>query len=498
MEAVQPYSMHVSSKYLELTKKKLQLTRLPRELDLPDKRRWEQGTPKEVLEPLVDYWIENYDWRTQEAHFNRSLPQFRTTIEIPSASPTTPAQALRIHFVHKRSKHENAIPLLFCHSWPSSFIEVHRIIDALTDPHSLPSFGAGAQQAFHVVAPSIPGFGFSDASSTEEFGLKETADVFHDVMKRLGYERYVAHGTGWGFSICRAIALGRPNNCVAVHTANPSFLEPTFKRSPIQYLKHRIARLTKAKIPILSFGYTPTELQARPASESEDSVVVEDSVYSHRPIGTTLSRLYSLRPQTLSFSLCDSPIGLLASLLDIIHTRSPSHTPLASRSRSPFLSPVELEMQERSTHDDVEILSDATERPEVPFSPRESEFNATHYTWSPTEMLNWTMMQWLPGPEASLRWLQRAHMDSKASSLLSTSYCAVPLGVSTFQARNSTPTPLMWGAAVWRMAWVKRNQRAAAQPAWEAPDLLVLDMRECFGTLLSHGAGDANLPFQAS
>jgi pimeloyl-ACP methyl ester carboxylesterase len=87
--------------------------------------------------------------------------------------------------------------LLFCHTWPSSFIEVQRIIDALTDPLSLPSIGHGSQQAFHVVAPSIPGFGFSEGSASDEFGLKGTADVFNGLMSRLGYNRYVTHGTGW-------------------------------------------------------------------------------------------------------------------------------------------------------------------------------------------------------------------------------------------------------------------------------------------------------------
>ncbi|KAF2871307.1 Alpha/Beta hydrolase protein, partial [Massariosphaeria phaeospora] len=263
-EAIQPYSMHVSLRYLELTKRKLQLTRLPRELDLPDTRRWDQGTPKLVLEPLLDFWLEHYDWRTQEAHFNTALPQFRTTINVPSPPGTDNApatQPLRIHFVHKRSKHENAIPLLFCHSWPSSFIEVQRIIDALTDPHSLPSFGAGAQQAFHVIVPSIPGFAFSDASLNEEFGLKETAHAFNGLMDRLGYQRYVAHGTGWGFGICRALALDHFEHCLAVHTANPSFAEPTLKRSPLAFMKHGIAKLTRAKISLLSFGYVPAELQ---------------------------------------------------------------------------------------------------------------------------------------------------------------------------------------------------------------------------------------------
>jgi pimeloyl-ACP methyl ester carboxylesterase len=141
--------------------------------------------------------LDGYDWRAAEAQFNTSLPQFRTTVSIPSATDDSASHSLRIHFVHKRSKHANAIPLLVCHSWPSSFIEVQRIIDALTDPHSLPSFGEGAQQAFHVIAPSIPGFGFSDASSCLDFGLKETAAMFDRLMGKLGYEHYVAHGAGW-------------------------------------------------------------------------------------------------------------------------------------------------------------------------------------------------------------------------------------------------------------------------------------------------------------
>lgn len=143
--------------------------------------------------------LEGYDWRAAEAKFNLDLPQFRTSISIPSTSTSAPSEteSLRIHFVHKRSKHSNAIPLLFCHTWPASFIEVQRIIDALTDPHSLPGFGQGAQQAFHVIAPSIPGFGFSDGSISDDFGLHTTAHVFDRLMGRLGYDRYVAHGSGW-------------------------------------------------------------------------------------------------------------------------------------------------------------------------------------------------------------------------------------------------------------------------------------------------------------
>jgi hypothetical protein len=142
----------------------------------------------------------------------------------------------------------------------------------------------------------------------------------------------------------------------------------------------------------------PNELQSQAKPEIASSNL--NSLYSDRPLGTTLHRLYSLRPQTLSFSLCDSPVGLLAALLDVIHTRVPSGSPLTSRSRSPFLSPVELEMQD-SNHGQSQpgherVQSDSTERAH-PMSPRQSEMDARNYTWSPTEILNWTMMQWLPG-----------------------------------------------------------------------------------------------------
>ncbi|PSN74417.1 alpha/beta-hydrolase [Corynespora cassiicola Philippines] len=493
LDTVQPYSMHVSSRYLELTNKKLQLTRLPREIELPEHQKWVQGTPKSVLEPLLDYWLEHYDWRTQEALFNSTLPQYRTTITLPSTLGTSTLQSLRVHFIHKRSKDKNAIPLLFCHSWPSSFIEVQKIIDALVDPHTLPSFGTGAHQAFHLVVPSIPGFGFSDASLDDGFGLRDTAKLFHELMIRLGYEYYVCHGSG-GFNICRAIALSHPKSCLAVHTTNPSFTEPSFTQSPLSFLKYRIAKCTRARIPLLSFGYTPAEVQWSKARASDVSGASGVPLYAHRPaVGSTLSRFYSLRPQTLSFSLCDSPVGLLASMLDIMHARLPVKTQLGPRSRSPLLAPGEAEMQDAPQGG----LANGYEGPR-----RERKM-----------LTDMRQLQWLPGPEGSLRWLRRAHADSSPGTPFQMSYCTVPLGISSFQARSSssssnnkhgeekdnkaaTSPPVMWGSSSWNLAWVKRHQRRATVAAWEAADLVVLDVRECFGTLLSHRAM-GNLPLQA-
>ncbi|KAL5423617.1 hypothetical protein PMIN04_003756 [Paraphaeosphaeria minitans] len=522
--------------------KKLELTRLPRDL----------GTPKAVLEPLLDYCIHSMALRSETAvasptrstggrgspesgqlttsvtrtppllaacHYSsphhRSYmpsdsqysqagtlrlacagnppqhltPPVLTTINLSSTDNVKQLQPLRLHFVHKPSPHRHAIPLLFCHNWPSSFIEVQKIIDALTDPESLPSFVDGAQQAFHVVAPSIPGFGFSDASSYETFGLKETAEAFSKLMNRLGYDRYVAHGTGWGFKICRALALDHPQSCISVHTANPTFDRPTFQQNPVSFLKYQVAKVTKASVTSLSFGYVPSEVHEGSGRDTANQSLIKGLKSLRGPLGPTLSRLYSYRPQTLTFSLCDSPIGLLAGLLDVIHTKKPpSLECVMSRSHSPFLSPIELE-QQGSHHDRASVetaFRDASPAQGVdqPPQPRESEENSIVYSWSATEALNWTMMQWLPGPEASLRWLRRTQLDTRPTCPYSTAHCPVPLGISAFCAQSTNDhdkaTPLMWGSATWNIAWVKRHQRPAALPAWEAPDVLVLDMREYF------------------
>ncbi|GME25996.1 S-adenosylmethionine decarboxylase [Neofusicoccum parvum] len=303
--STEPYSMHVSAKYLELTKRKLGFTRLPHELHIPEGRRWGYGTPKSVLEPLVDFWLEQYDWRAQESYYNSNLPQYRTTIKAPLARETESASsaepALRIHFVHKqcrlgditppRTSDVKVIPLLFCHDCPaSSFLDVSAVIDALTraGPEDGDGWsaswanGAGEEErrekrtgtegpaparpiAFHVVAPSVPGTGFSDASADEGFGVAQTADVFDALMKRLGYERYVAFGAGWGFAVCRDLALRHgPESCVAIHTANPAsfFPPPSLRTAPGAWLRYHAARLTGARVPALTFGYLPEDFGA--------------------------------------------------------------------------------------------------------------------------------------------------------------------------------------------------------------------------------------------
>ncbi|KAF2841367.1 alpha/beta-hydrolase [Patellaria atrata CBS 101060] len=413
--AIQPYNMHVSARYLDLTKRKLELTRLPRELLLPEHRKWDYGTPKTTLEPLLDYWLEEYDWRAQESMFNETLPQYRTTITLNDFTlQSSPHPPLRVHFVHKRSSRPNSIPLLFCHGWPGSFTEVSKVINKLAEPINEPSMGSGPTLGFHVVCPSIPGFGFSDSSPHEGFGLKATADIFDALMRRLGYNEYVVHGAGWGFKISRMIALQHPENCLAVHTTSPELPPPKVKRSPLAFMKYHAARLTKARLQPLSFGYVPSEFQMNHNYEQSSD--------------ECLGSQYGQRPQTRAYSLCDSPIGLLASMLDAI------------------------------------------------------QYTSNTYTWSATEILNWTMMHWLPGPEAGLRWLRAANREVGAECW--DTYSHVPLGISHFRpvgtgSRVST-TPPTWASSIQNLQWIKRHQHEARRPAFDAPDELVVDLREFY------------------
>lgn len=338
-----------------------------------------------MLEPLLDHWIESYDWRAQEDIFNASLPQFRTLIAQPGGigGGAQDGNAIRTHFVHARSSQADAFPLLYIHSWPGSFIEAGRLIPLLTNPQSL-----GSQQAFHVVCPSIPGFGFSDAAAEPEFGVANAADVFAALMRRLGYDEYVVCGAGWGFEVARALAMREKSRVRGLFTWNPVFERPQLGKEMGAWMKWQIARVTGAGWPALSFGYVPADVQDSEVKKAQG----EDAMLS-RPMGPVLHQLLSARPQTLAFSLCDSPVGLLAVLLDLVGTQG-AGSPLGGRPRSPFLDPDELEMQDReyeaAGHE--RVRSDDT----VKASQNGGVGGETAITdtqpWSPTDILSWTMM----------------------------------------------------------------------------------------------------------
>lgn len=144
------------------------------------------------------YRQESYDHRAQEEEYNRRLPQYRTNLAVNNETDKTPNVHIpNVHFVHRKSSSDGAVPLLYCHDWGGSFVEVTRMIESLCEPVSTPTPSRSSDQAFHVVCPSIPGFGFSDASPDPKFGLDGAADVLDALMRKLGYDRYVLHGSRW-------------------------------------------------------------------------------------------------------------------------------------------------------------------------------------------------------------------------------------------------------------------------------------------------------------
>src|SRR5262245_35364829 len=188
---------------LDDLKERLQRTRWP---DRETVKDWSQGVPLAKVKALVEHWQTDYDWRRGEARLN-GFPQFRTKID-----------GLNIHFLHVRSRHENALPILITHGWPGSVFEFLKVIDPLTNPTA---HGGRAEDAFHVVAPSLPGFAFSDKPAERGWNSERIAKAWGELMRRLGYQRYVAQGGDWGSLVTTTLAQQRPEGLAGIHLNMP-------------------------------------------------------------------------------------------------------------------------------------------------------------------------------------------------------------------------------------------------------------------------------------
>ena len=227
-----------------------------------------------TTQALARYWATDYDWRKIEAKLN-ALPQFMTEID-----------GLDIHFIHVRSKHENALPLIVTHGWPGSIIEQLKIIDPLTNPTA---HGGSASDAFHVVIPSMPGYGFSGKPTSTGWGPERMGRAWHQLMTRLGYTRYVAQGGDWGAFVVDQMGLQAPAGLLGIHTNLPAIV-------PADVYK-----------PLLRGEPPPAGLSA-------------EERRAYEQLETTLkrvayARIMASRPQTL-YGIADSPVGLAAWLLD--------------------------------------------------------------------------------------------------------------------------------------------------------------------------------------
>lgn len=204
-DSPQPFTVNVDRDFIAITKLKASLTRYTTEINVTD---FSEGPPRHNVTAIRDYWVNNYTWSEEEASINHQFHQFTTTVH---AGPNY-TYPIPLHFVHHRSERADAIPLLFIHGWPGSFLEVGKIIEPLVNPpnSSLP--------AFHVIAPSLPGFGFSPAPEQPGLGLRQTGQGLNDLMMQLGYTKYVIQGGDLGAFTLRFMALDFPSSVRAVHS----------------------------------------------------------------------------------------------------------------------------------------------------------------------------------------------------------------------------------------------------------------------------------------
>jgi pimeloyl-ACP methyl ester carboxylesterase len=258
-DRVEPFVIRVPEAALDDLRDRLRRTRWPEREPVDD---WSQGVPLEYLRELCGYWAERYDWRATEARLNQ-IPQFSTTID-----------GLDVHFLHVRSAHPGAVPIVMTHGWPGSFLEFERAIGPLAAPAAP---GAAGAVPFDVVVPSLPGYGFSGKPTTAGWDIHRIARAWAELMTRLGYGRFLAMGSDWGTSVSTSLALQHPDRLFGIHLVPP--LAPP-DRAPSDLTDDESAALA--------------DLDERTRTGSGYSVI------------------QCTRPQTIGYSLTDSPAGLCA------------------------------------------------------------------------------------------------------------------------------------------------------------------------------------------
>ena len=264
MSEIREFQIEVTDEVLDDLKQRLSMTRWPNKETPED---WSQGIPLAYMKELCDYWQHDYDWRVREERLNQ-LPQFITEID-----------GVDIHFIHFPSTHENARPLIITHGWPGSVVEFHKVIEPLADPTA---HGGNAEDAFHVVVPSLPGYGFSGKPKITGWGIEKIADVWGVLMARLGYDHYFAQGGDWGAMVTTHIGLQDKEHCDAIHLNMPVVIPDA----------NTMAELTP----------------------SEQASLMSMKFYQDWDSG--YSKQQSTRPQTVGYGLVDSPSGQAAWIIE--------------------------------------------------------------------------------------------------------------------------------------------------------------------------------------
>lgn len=258
MTEIRPFHLAIPDDRIDDLQRRIDAARWPEREPVDD---WSQGVPLAQLRDLVAYWRNGYDWRTCEARLNRA-GQFLIRID-----------GLDIHFLHVRSPHEQALPLLLTHGWPGSVIEFERTIGPLTDPVA---HGGRAEDAFHLVIPSLPGFGFSGKPTRAGWGIEQIARAWAELMRRLGYARWVAQGGDWGAMVTTAIGVHAPQGCAGIHLNMPTA--------------------------------APTQAARENPTAEDREAFARFQHYLDQEAG--YAKVQGTRPQTIGYGLVDSPVAL--------------------------------------------------------------------------------------------------------------------------------------------------------------------------------------------
>jgi pimeloyl-ACP methyl ester carboxylesterase len=270
---VRPFRVSVPDEELADLRRRIAATRWPDRESVTDRT---QGVQLAKLQELVRYWGTDYDWRQAEAKLN-ALPQFMTQID-----------GLDIHFIHVKSRHENALPLIMTHGWPGSVLELLKVIEPLIDPTA---HGGNAEDAFHLVLPSMPGYGFSARPQGTGWGPDRIARAWDALMRRLGHERYVSQGGDWGAVVSDKLAAQAPAGLLGIHVNMPATVPPEIAKA-------------------LLLGGPP------PAGLSPEEKRAYEGMDALNKTGSGYALMMVTRPQTLGYSLADSPAGLAAWFYD--------------------------------------------------------------------------------------------------------------------------------------------------------------------------------------
>jgi epoxide hydrolase len=262
-DRIEPFVIGVEAAALDELRQRLRGARWPERETVGD---WSQGVPRGYLQDLCGYWAKGYDWRATQARLNQ-IPQFTTEID-----------GLDIHFLHVRSPHPGAVPLVMTHGWPGSFLEFERALGPLTDPAA---HGGDPADAFDVVVPSLPGYGFSGKPSAAGWDVHRIARAWAELMARLGYGRFLAMGSDWGTSVSTSLALQHPGRLLGIHLVPP---------------------------------LAPPDRAAGDLTDDERAALADLDQRSRT--GSGYSAVQGTRPQTIGYSLADSPVGLCAWIVE--------------------------------------------------------------------------------------------------------------------------------------------------------------------------------------